>query len=291
LRSVAPGVAYRFSKNMHDKDENNIVEWGTVLDGIDENDGWARVGDRYLPMKFRGVNVLVKYRVPLGSLGEDEVVEAGSAAYVCVSGLSAGEGEVFTEIGNLDEGATSFMAADIGSKTALNAYLDAGVTLGDQTDQLDGWPKPAFKRRKRLKRVKKLNFAKIFQQDNESQTMRRNCYVGDSKKQQDRLSNSYGSATDVVKCRVSNHVLNASGSGRRRADRICARQHVIEPKSHADSGSYLCPDGHVCKKSNVLSTPGSDLLCGKCLATILDGEDYFECKHCDWWVHCACGAF
>jgi len=59
LRSTAPFLAYRSSKKMEDKDSSLMVAYGSTVRGLDEGDGWLRVGRHYLPMTVRGVPVLV----------------------------------------------------------------------------------------------------------------------------------------------------------------------------------------------------------------------------------------
>lgn len=59
LQSSAAYIAYRFSKNMEDKDESRIAAYGSVVNGVDQGDGWLQVGNRYLPMVIRGVKVLI----------------------------------------------------------------------------------------------------------------------------------------------------------------------------------------------------------------------------------------
>lgn len=45
-------------KHVWRKEADSVVEWGTVFKGIDEGDGWVRVGTRYLPIKISNFNVL-----------------------------------------------------------------------------------------------------------------------------------------------------------------------------------------------------------------------------------------
>eukprot|EP00929_Paragymnodinium_shiwhaense_P052745 TRINITY_DN2641_c0_g1_i10.p1 TRINITY_DN2641_c0_g1~~TRINITY_DN2641_c0_g1_i10.p1 ORF type:complete len:1049 (+),score=405.44 TRINITY_DN2641_c0_g1_i10:93-3239(+) len=51
------GVAYRFSKRMEDRSVDSIV-WGAVVRGVDEGDGWLKVGKEYLPMFFESTAIL-----------------------------------------------------------------------------------------------------------------------------------------------------------------------------------------------------------------------------------------
>lgn len=55
-----PGVAYRYSKSETDKVKNEAgpAKWGDIVDGIDEGDGWLKVGQYYLPMTYHGIPVI-----------------------------------------------------------------------------------------------------------------------------------------------------------------------------------------------------------------------------------------
>ena len=56
--SETDGIIYRRSKDLGDKDDSRLAEWGSYVSGVDEGDGWFRVGSLYLPVKLRGVPVL-----------------------------------------------------------------------------------------------------------------------------------------------------------------------------------------------------------------------------------------
>ena len=59
LNAAAPGVAYRLSNSLQDKDFNYpVAPWGAVITGIDQGNGWVQVGRRYLPMDINGAPVL-----------------------------------------------------------------------------------------------------------------------------------------------------------------------------------------------------------------------------------------
>lgn len=51
-----PGVSYRYSKSLDDKvvGKKGIgpAKWGDIVEGIDEGDGWLKVGEYYLPMTY-----------------------------------------------------------------------------------------------------------------------------------------------------------------------------------------------------------------------------------------------
>lgn len=64
LQAHAPGITFRFSKRMEDRDDlGELAAFGTSVLGIDEGDGWLRVQNphgeiRYLPTEIQGVTVL-----------------------------------------------------------------------------------------------------------------------------------------------------------------------------------------------------------------------------------------
>jgi len=58
LQASTKGLGYRLSKHLHDKDGAELAEWGTLVLGIDQGDGWVKVGRRYLPTKLNGKNVI-----------------------------------------------------------------------------------------------------------------------------------------------------------------------------------------------------------------------------------------
>jgi hypothetical protein len=61
LKSTTPGLTYCTSKSLDDEDEEPFeAQFGTCVSGIDEQDGWLRVGDRFLPVNSGGKTVLRK---------------------------------------------------------------------------------------------------------------------------------------------------------------------------------------------------------------------------------------
>lgn len=63
LKSPCGGLAYRFSKEVKNKDERpgeqGGAPWSSVVVGEDQGDGWLKVADgRLLPMNIQGVPVL-----------------------------------------------------------------------------------------------------------------------------------------------------------------------------------------------------------------------------------------
>lgn len=66
LLSHARFLRYRKSKRSDDYDSKRVVEFGTVVQGIPDDDGWVRVGSLYLPKSVDGRKVLIEaeaYRV------------------------------------------------------------------------------------------------------------------------------------------------------------------------------------------------------------------------------------
>lgn len=59
LRAGTSGLAYRKSKRVDDRvaDAQGPM-WGCTVEGVDQGDGWLRVGDQYLPMALEGMCVL-----------------------------------------------------------------------------------------------------------------------------------------------------------------------------------------------------------------------------------------
>lgn len=51
--TTAPGIAYRKSKDFNDKVHGDrIAFYGSSVQGVDEGDGWVRIGNFYLPMQL-----------------------------------------------------------------------------------------------------------------------------------------------------------------------------------------------------------------------------------------------
>merc|ERR1712176_161424 len=42
IKSAAPGIAFRKSKNLDDKDGSMLCRWGDIIDGTDVGDGWIK---------------------------------------------------------------------------------------------------------------------------------------------------------------------------------------------------------------------------------------------------------
>jgi hypothetical protein len=52
------GLGYRNSTNVEDTDWGECAPWGSIVHGVDQKDGWVRVGNRFLPMQLYGITVL-----------------------------------------------------------------------------------------------------------------------------------------------------------------------------------------------------------------------------------------
>ncbi|CAE7243881.1 unnamed protein product, partial [Symbiodinium sp. KB8] len=76
LHAGTEGVNYRFSKDLEDIDLSCTALWGSVVEGVDEGDGWLCVsGELYLPMQLAGVPILTIEESPWALAGL-QVVEA-----------------------------------------------------------------------------------------------------------------------------------------------------------------------------------------------------------------------
>jgi len=64
LQAKTHGLGYRLSKCIGDVDKSSTAAWGTTVVGIDDGDGWLRVGSKFLPMTSGGHAVLTA-KVPL----------------------------------------------------------------------------------------------------------------------------------------------------------------------------------------------------------------------------------
>lgn len=69
LKATTRGISYRTSKDIIDKDPAAIVEWGSVVNGVDMGDGWLVVGEssswhNYLPFQVNGKDVLTPQTKP-----------------------------------------------------------------------------------------------------------------------------------------------------------------------------------------------------------------------------------
>jgi len=69
------GLAYRRSKRLEDRDGTAVAGWGGMVKGIDQGDGWLKLGSRYLPLSVNGTPVL---RLQ-GASPEDEVAAAAAS--------------------------------------------------------------------------------------------------------------------------------------------------------------------------------------------------------------------
>jgi len=59
LQASSGGLAYRVAKDPTAKLSGGGVPWGQNVCGVDEGDGWLRVGDRYIPFQVNDCHVLL----------------------------------------------------------------------------------------------------------------------------------------------------------------------------------------------------------------------------------------
>eukprot|EP00929_Paragymnodinium_shiwhaense_P116139 TRINITY_DN8541_c0_g2_i2.p1 TRINITY_DN8541_c0_g2~~TRINITY_DN8541_c0_g2_i2.p1 ORF type:complete len:490 (-),score=74.10 TRINITY_DN8541_c0_g2_i2:368-1837(-) len=70
LSTRTSALAYRLSKRLDDRDSHGTgAKWGSVVTGVDEGDGWLRVGDRFLPIELQGRYVLTPLPEEVRSVG------------------------------------------------------------------------------------------------------------------------------------------------------------------------------------------------------------------------------
>ncbi|CAK0891671.1 unnamed protein product [Prorocentrum cordatum] len=67
LQATTKGLGYRLSTQLNDKDDGDEhAEWGTIVTGTDQGQGWLKVGPRYLPFSLGGKSVLISQTFDLG---------------------------------------------------------------------------------------------------------------------------------------------------------------------------------------------------------------------------------
>jgi len=72
LNSASQGIAFRFSKSRKDKDGDLRLEWGDIVEGTDEGDGWIRVEmsqdhgtNRFSPAQLHQLAVSLDVPLPM----------------------------------------------------------------------------------------------------------------------------------------------------------------------------------------------------------------------------------
>ncbi|CAK9085061.1 unnamed protein product [Durusdinium trenchii] len=58
LKAQSVGLGFRRSKDMKDLVPDTVVPWGSRIQGVDEGDGWLRLGANYLPFFVHGIPVI-----------------------------------------------------------------------------------------------------------------------------------------------------------------------------------------------------------------------------------------
>jgi len=137
LHADTPGVGYRLSKHLADIASDDLPEgqfaaWGTVIDGIDCQDGWLRVEivdgvevevDLFLPKSVNGIHVLTLH--PEKRMPEDETPLKVTIA--SATGLQ------------FDDGTTAFLDPYV-----VCAIVDATTPIGFRTAAMHGEHNPEW---------------------------------------------------------------------------------------------------------------------------------------------------
>lgn len=63
LQAESHGLGYRASKELQDMVTTKTALWGSSVTGIDEGDGWLKVGEHFLPLELNGSRVLTPQAV------------------------------------------------------------------------------------------------------------------------------------------------------------------------------------------------------------------------------------
>lgn len=74
VATPAPGLAYRKSKRLWDRDPE-MAYWGSMVTGVEEGDGWVRVGEWYLPKMWDAAQVLVAWDTQNGCPAPEEPLQ------------------------------------------------------------------------------------------------------------------------------------------------------------------------------------------------------------------------
>jgi len=90
-----PGVAYRFSKDLVDRDDKNIASWGTQVKGSDQGNGWIRVELQLpvvtLPARLEGNTLVIDFSAKGGPSEVKATIDAAAGK------LSFPDGNVWTK--------------------------------------------------------------------------------------------------------------------------------------------------------------------------------------------------
>merc|ERR1712226_1245405 len=70
LQATTLGMDFRNSKNLEAR-THSLAPWGSIVRGIDEGDGWLKVGKLFLPMVLQGATTMT----PVGSKGDTFLVD------------------------------------------------------------------------------------------------------------------------------------------------------------------------------------------------------------------------
>lgn len=119
LQHRGEGVRYRLSKDLKDQDPLPAAAWGSVVVGVDEGDGWLRVGTRFLPMRVKDTRVIT-----LQASGPKAASRPDAKARVATLGYNSDE-----EDEESSEGAESDAGAAVTASTGQ---------AGQAVDESDG---------------------------------------------------------------------------------------------------------------------------------------------------------
>lgn len=61
LKARTAGISFRTCKDLSAKD-TECAEWGSVIEGFDEGNGWLRIGSRFMPMIVQDLPVLTLFK-------------------------------------------------------------------------------------------------------------------------------------------------------------------------------------------------------------------------------------
>lgn len=93
LKSEAAGLGFHLSTTGQDRDGVNHQPWGTTVEGVRIDAEWVRVGERFLQVSIRGVQVLRALEEPPAVAGPSLSVENLSANVVLVAGAPLAKGQ------------------------------------------------------------------------------------------------------------------------------------------------------------------------------------------------------
>lgn len=135
-----PGVSYRYSKKLEDKvktRQSGPARWGDIVEGIDEGDGWLKVGEYYLPMTYEGKPVIT----PVSGTGSTPPSKQESSSPSRTVGSSAPS---TSAIAAPSAAAPSATAVGTGTSAGVSRQKETSVpaTRSTQAEKLPTSPTP-----------------------------------------------------------------------------------------------------------------------------------------------------